>query len=96
MFGLIILMQTMAMTIQLYASIYPSMTRMTNYFFIFIVISVPYLVTLYKDGMIRLVIYIITMLFAILFMLQVYEFTSSTNSNSQGVIPYVFIDNVVY
>lgn len=95
-FNLMVIMQTFALIIQLYASIFPSMTRMTYYFYIPIITTIPYVASIFKDNLSRIVTYAISFVFSVFFMSMVYSYSPETGSNSQGVIPYVLIDKKIY
>ena len=67
---------------------------MTYYFFIPIIVAIPYMACTYKPYK-KLIITIATVL-AFLYVGMVYGYNIETNSNSQGVIPYVLVDKVIY
>lgn len=92
--GYAICLQTMCCICQMYAPIFASMTRLTSYFYIPIVVIVPTLMCQYKK--IRQLIFISYLFISILFMNMTYSKSLDIDSNSQGVIPYVILDHVVY
>lgn len=93
---LILLCQLFSVIIQMYSTLFPSMLRVTSYFFIPIVISLPYLYSVSHNKVIKLSVAVVSFLLCTIFFTFTYNYSSVTNSNSQGVIPYVFIDTVVF
>lgn len=89
-----IYMQMLAVLFQMYAPLFASMTRLTYYFYIPIIIAIPYIVNSFKSF--RPIVVSAAMALAILFLGMTYSKSDTTGSNSQGVIPYVFIDKTIY
>lgn len=87
-------LQLFALICQMFAPLFASMLRLTFYFFIPIVIVIPYLAYTYKPY--KKLILIISTVCALLYVGMVFGHNKEINSNSQGVIPYVFIDTVIY
>lgn len=92
--GYAICLQTMCCICQMYAPIFASMTRLTYYFYIPIVVIIPTLMCQYKE--IRQLIFMSYLFISLLFINMTYSKSSDIDSNSQGVIPYVFLDHIVY
>lgn len=86
--------QLLALLCQMFAPLFASMVRMTYYFFIPIIIAIPYMAYAYKPF--RKIILMLCTVLALLYVGMVYRYNKETNNNSQGVIPYVLIDNVIY
>lgn len=89
-----IYMQLMAVLFQMYAPLFASMARLTYYFYIPIIIVIPYLAYCFKS--IRSIIISTGIALSILFIGMVYSKSEATGSNMQVVIPYVFIDKIIY
>lgn len=87
-------LQLLALLCQMFAPLFASMVRMTYYFFIPIIVVIPYMACTYKPY--KKLILTITTVLALLYMGMVYGHNKEINSNSQGVIPYVLIDTVIY
>ena len=87
-------MQLLAVLFQMYAPLFASMTRLTFYFYIPIIIAIPYLANTFKS--LRWIIISSGIALGILFLGMTYSKSDATGSNSQGVIPYVFIDKTIY
>lgn len=87
-------LQLLALLCQMFAPLFSSMLRMTFYFFIPIIVVIPYMACTYRPYK-KLIITIATVL-ALLYVGMVFGCKIETNSNSQGVIPYVLIDKVIY
>lgn len=87
-------LQLLALLCQMFAPLFSSMVRMTYYFFIPIIIAIPYMSYAYKPF--RKIMLILCTVLALLYMGKVYSYNEGTNSNSQGVIPYVLVDKVIY
>ena len=96
MVSFFVVFQMFAMIIQFSAPIFHSMVRMTLYFFIPVVtIGVPYVSSMMEKENKRFL-YSLIFSFAIFMMIQVYSRAPGYNTNSQGVIPYVFIDTPIF
>lgn len=87
-------LQLLALLCQMFAPLFASMVRMTYYFFIPIIIAIPYMAYAYKPF--RKIMLILCTVLALLYVGIVYSYNDETNSNSQGVIPYVLVDKVIY
>ena len=87
-------LQIMAILCQMYAPLFSSMVRLASYFFIPIIIAIPYYACCFKK--IRPIIITAGVALGILYLGKVYSKNDSTGSNSQAVIPYVFIDKKIY
>lgn len=87
-------LQLLALICQMFAPLFASMLRLTFYFFIPIVVVIPYLVYTYKTY--KKLIFVISTVCALLYVGMVFGHNKEINSNSQGVIPYVFINTVIY
>ena len=94
-YSALIYFQLMAVLCQLYAPIYSSMTRAALYFYIPIVIAIPNFVKLFRRSRLLVSIIVFTLCFAYM-CLFVYAYSDETGSNSQGVIPYVLIDEKIF
>lgn len=86
-----IVLQVLAVLLQMYATMWTSMMRATLYFYIPIIVAVPFYLNMFKKNN-RVLITISAFCLSLLFMRGVYSYNSETFSNSQGVIPYVLID----
>lgn len=84
--------QLIAIIFQLYATLYPTATRMGQYFFIPVLISVPCIFYLIKSQILKISFIVIFACYSLLSFYLTYSYSEETNSNSQGVIPYVFIN----
>lgn len=93
---LILLFQLFAVLIQMYSTLFPSMLRVTSYYFIPIIISLPYLHSVLYDKTIKLSVTIVSIVLCIMFFSFNYSYSPTTGSNPQGVVPYVFLDTVVF
>lgn len=87
-------LQLLALLCQMFAPLFASMLRMTFYFFIPIVVVIPYLASTYKPY--KKTILTISTIGALLYVSMVFGLNKELNSNSQGVIPYVLINTVIY
>ncbi len=87
-------LQLLALLCQMFAPLFASMLRMTFYFFIPIVVVIPYLASTYKPY--KKIILTISTILAFLYVGMVFGYNEEINSNSQGVIPYVLINTVIY
>lgn len=95
--SLFIIFQMFAMIIQLSAPIFHSMVRMTQYFFIPVVtLAIPYIHYVLKDNLYKFIYYVIIFIFAVYNMIRVYSCAPNYQTNSQGVIPYVFIETTIF
>lgn len=94
-YSALIYFQLMAVLCQLYAPIYSSMTRAALYFYIPIIIAVPNFIGLFRRNR-PLLSMIVSVLCFIYMCTFVYVYSETTGSNSQGVIPYVLIDEKIY
>ena len=87
----LVIFQVLAVLLQMYATMWSSMTRSTLYFYIPIIIAVPFFLSMYEKKT-RLLITFGVFVLSLFFMRAVYSYNPETRSNSQGVIPYVFLD----
>lgn len=96
--SLFLMFQLLTTIIQMCAPVFSSMMRMAFYFFIPIVtIGVPYIHSLIRGDLNRKIFYIGVFVYAILYMNFVtYAFNKESGSNSQGVIPYVFLNTTIF
>lgn len=86
--------QTLCCLCQMYAPIFSSMTRLTYYFYIPMIVIVPLLMK--EFCRFKHLILVSYLAISVLFMYMTYSKSPEINSNSQGVIPYVFINTIVY
>jgi len=84
-------LQSLSVIIQMYATMWGSMTRATHYFFILGILAIPFFISLYKEKE-QKIYYAFILILTMFFMSKVYSYNQNTRSNSQGVIPYVFLD----
>ena len=87
-------LQLMAIAFQMYATMWASMTRVTYYFYIPIILAAPFYCTIFKK--LRKVLILAVLCLALIFMRGVFSNKEGTNSNSQGVIPYVLINTKIF
>lgn len=90
-----ILLQIMAVLLQMYATMWNSMTRATYYFYIPIVVAVPFFLDM-VDKKIRGIFTMIVLVLSLLFMKNVFSYNKELNSNSQMVIPYVLLETELW
>ena len=96
-FSMIVLFQLFATAIQLTAPIFSSMVRMTNYFFIpIVIIAVPFIYNIFKSKDFAMLYYLGVFTLAIAYMGMVYSLIPEKGTNSQAVIPYVFINTTIF
>lgn len=86
-----IALQLMATIFQIYATIWSSMTRVTLYFYIPVIVAIPFYINMCEKRLRRIYL-IIVLCFSLLFLKNTYSYNPDTLSNSQGVIPYVLVD----
>lgn len=86
--------QTLSCICQMYAPLFSSMMRLTYYFYIPIIVFVPLLMREYVRF--KYIILSSYILISGLFLYMTYNKSSEIESNSQGVIPYVFLNTVIY
>lgn len=86
--------QTICCLCQMYAPLFSSMTRLTYYFYIPIIVIVPLLMKEFRRFKYLILGFYIAI--SILFVYMTYSKSSEIESNSQGVIPYAFINTIVY
>ena len=89
-----IYLQVLAVLFQMYAPLFASMVRLTYYFFVPIIVVIPYLAYYFKS--LRFIILSAGIALGILFLGMVYSKSDETGSNSQAVIPYVLVDKTIY
>lgn len=92
----ILLIQLMMATfVQFFATQMATFTRMSQYFFLNMIILIPNIISFsIKLGKSRLIAMLIITMLAFVYMgLIVFAYSQSTHSNSQGVLPYVFLNN---
>ena len=89
-----IYLQVLAVLFQMYAPLFASMVRLTYYFFVPIIVVIPYLAYYFKS--LRSIILSAGIALGILFLGMVYSKSDETGSNSQAVIPYVLVDKTIY
>lgn len=95
--SLFVLFQMMAMILQLAAPVFHSMVRMTTYFFIPIMtISVPYIYYLLKYRRDKVIYVSFVSIYVFYSMTRVFSVNPEYNTNSQGVIPYVLGDLILF
>ena len=83
-----------AIFFQLFATIAATIVRVTFYFFIPVVSLIPMVISVIKDKRMRLMISSSIIVLLLFFMCHfILGYSSETNSNSQGVIPYEFSIN---
>lgn len=92
----ILLFQLLSVIIQMYSTLFPSMLRLSSYFFIPIIVSIPYLYSVCRDRILRIYIPCFSLLLCTFFFYTTYSFVPSGGSNSQGVIPYIFDNTVIF
>ena len=90
--SLLLTCQILALLFQLFATIFPSMTRMGQYFFIPIIITIPLLISYTKNKFYSYSLVLFTISYCALLFYLTYSYSPTTGSNSQGVIPYVFLN----
>lgn len=95
-FSFLFLFQMLAVLTQMYAPIFPSMTRITQYFFIPVTLSIPYICSLIKDEFFKTFVAAFAFVIAFVFFSMTYSHSSDIDSNTQGVIPYVFLDTEIF
>lgn len=97
MMSIFVLFQIGASSIQLSAPIFHSMVRMAYFFYIpVIILAIPFIYSEIRSKSDKLVYYISVFSIALYFMSRVYSYSPMKMSNSQCVIPYVFIDTVIF
>lgn len=98
MMSMFVMFQMFAMAFQLAAPIFHSMVRLTYYFFIPVVtLAVPYSYSIIKSNVNKTLLYILVFGYALFYMTRVvYAYNPNTLSNSQGTIPYVFIEKTIF
>lgn len=90
---LILTFQLLCCLFQMYASLFPSMMRLTQYFFVPIIIFIPILIKNFVRY--KYIILWSSIVLSLVFCKMTYSFLEATNSNSQGVIPY-FFNNILF
>lgn len=89
----------LAMIIQMSATFFHSMVRMTYYFFIpYMIIGIPYIMT-HSKGMLKFSCKALLIFLLIFFFNNAYKQSNDSDisrSNSQATIPYVFLDTEIF
>lgn len=93
---LILFFQMMTVLIQMYATIFPSMTRMSQYFFIPVMVLSPFLFSLIRKKILKMYYGITLLSLSLLFFYLTYGRSPVIDSNSQGVIPYYFLETKIF
>ena len=96
LFPMILSLMSLMIIIQMFASLFPSVTRMTHYFLIPSVFLIPNVAELIFDKKKWCGFVVFIGLVSVLFFYMAYSFLPFTNSNTQGVIPYVFLDTEIF
>ena len=96
--SIMLLFQLFAAVTQLTAPIFHSMVRMTYYFFIPVcTLAIPFICSTFKNRNLKPIFYVGVFTLAIIYMCTiVYKKTDGYNTNSQGTIPYVFINTKIF
>lgn len=91
LFYFFLVTQMLSVIIQPYATIWSSMTRVTQYFYNFIIIAIPFMIALVPKW--KYIAVSVVLIVSVIFMTKfVYAYNPLVNSNGQGVIPYTFLD----
>ena len=81
----------MLVAIQLFAPLFDSMLRLTYYFYIPIIVLIPNIIKCVPNISVRLFSSVFVFLILLFYSCHfIYSYNPEINSNSQGVIPYVF------
>jgi len=88
-----IFMFLLAFFSQLFATYMATFTRMSNYFFLPFVVVVPDLIYYFKSSVTKkIAISSVVLLLYFYMCLKIYAYVPTLNSNSQGVLPYKFLN----
>lgn len=94
-FSCLYVCQLLVCILQMFASYFASLARLTYYFSIPICLTIPYMAQ-FLAGYSRFFYYLCFMALFFFMMTLVYAYSFSTGSNEQAVIPYAFFDTVIY